>query len=176
MNPYAKIYNKKCRKGICYTIRKGLEYHKNLKIVHPQNSFEIKKQTSQMDCIKIFNKYKYFVSYDPCTFLQVISSLSGCITIVVKIDGLSKEDWLNTLACTEYLKETGEKLYGIAYGKEEIEFAKNTLHLVEEQWININKFIKKKYIELFVNDINNFEYQVNTVENNFYIIMCIKYK
>ena len=168
INPYAQINNTNSRSGICYTIRKANAYHKKLKIVHPPKSFEI-KQPSQMECIKIFNKYKYFVSYDPCTFYSIIAAMCGCISVVVKVDGLSKEDWLNTLACTEYLKETGEKLYGIAYGKEEIEFAKNTLHLVEEQWININKFIKKKYIESFINDINNFEYQVNTVENNFYM-------
>jgi hypothetical protein len=94
--------------------------------------------------------------------------MCGCISVVVKVDGLNKEEWLNTLAPAEYLKETGEELYGVAYGEEEIEFSKNTLHLVEQQWINIDKFFKKKYVESFINDINNYESQINTVENNFY--------
>jgi hypothetical protein len=168
INPYAQIYNKNSRGGICYTIRKGLEYHKTLKMVHPSKSFEIKKQTSQTDCIKIFNKYKCFVCYDPCTFLQIIACLCGCITIVIKVDGVNKQEWLNTTACVEYLKETGEQLYGVAYGIEEIEFSKSTLHLVKEQWVNINNFFKKKYVDSFVSDINNFRSQINKVENNFY--------
>ena len=44
INPYAQIYNKNSRGGICYTIRKGLEYHKTLKMVHPSKSFEIKNK------------------------------------------------------------------------------------------------------------------------------------
>jgi hypothetical protein len=168
ISKYIQNNNIEIRNGICYTIRKGIHMHKELVMKHPPNSFEILNSCGLIECIDIFNKYKYFLSYDPLTFYNIIAAMCGCISIVVKVDGLSKEDWLNTLAPVEYLKETGEPLYGLAYGEEEIEFAKSTLHLVEEQWININKFFKKKYVESFINDINNFESQINTLENNFY--------
>ena len=167
INPYAQINNTNSRSGICYTIRKANAYHKKLKIVHPPKSFEI-KQPSQMECIQIFNRHKYFVSYDPCTFLLVIAALCGCVPVVVKIDGVSKEDWLNTLAPIEYLKETKEPLYGVAYGREEIKFAEETIHLVKEQWDKIKKYQINKYVTPFFNDIINFENQINNVESNFY--------
>jgi hypothetical protein len=137
-------------------------------MTHQSNSVELSANGELLDYVNVFNIYEYFYSYDPCTFYSVIAAMCGCISVVVKVEGLSKEDWLNILAPIEYLKETGEQLYGIAYGEEEIEFAKNTIHLVEKQWININKYFRKKYVDSFVNDINNFENQLNTVENNFY--------
>ncbi len=171
VSPYIKNNNKEKRSGACYTIRKGHNIHKKyIEQLHPPppNSFEINRSHQLLDCVNIFNNFEYFYSYDTISFLPMISAMCGCISIVVKVDGLNKEDWLNTLAPIEYLKETGEPLYGVAYGEEEIEFAKSTLHLVEEQWVNINKFFKKKYLESFINDINNFENQINTLENNFY--------
>jgi len=173
INPCAVVSNKNTRNGVCYTIRKGLKYHKNLKFVHPSNSFEIKREMSQMDCIKIFNKYKYFVSYDPLTFLQILALLCGCVTVVVKVNGVKKEDWLNTLVSMEYLKESGEPLYGIAYGKEEIKFAEDTLHLVKEQWEKIKNYQINKYVVSFINDINNFEKQINSVQSNYYKLNTI---
>ena len=106
------------RKGTCFTIRKSIQTHgKTKQSIHPPRSFEITRKHTQLDCIKIFNNHKFFISYDSLTFLSVISALCGCVSIVVKVDGLSKQDWINTTAAAEYLRETGETtLYGIAYG------------------------------------------------------------
>jgi len=170
ISPYIKNNNREPRSGICYTIRKGNEYHHNkVKIIHPPNSFEVTRNYKLLECINIFNTYEYFYSYDPCTFFNIIAAMCGCISVVVKVIGQSKNDWLNTLSVAEYLKESGELLYGVAYGEEEIEYAKTTLHLVEGQWISINDFFKKKYVETFINDMNNLENQSNTIENNFYL-------
>jgi hypothetical protein len=170
INPMINNYNLNPRKGTCFTIRKSKNIHvKTKKTVHPPNSFEITRKHTQIDCIKIFNKYRYFISYDPLTFLSVIAALCGCISIVVKIDGLSKQDWLNTTAAAEYLKESGENtLYGIAYGGDDLQNAINTLHLAKDQWSRIVKNSKDKYIVSFINDINNFNNNINTIKNNFF--------
>ena len=171
VSPHIKNNNKEQRFGTCYTIRKAHQIHKyHIQLVHPPppNSVELYKLGDMLEYVNIFNTFEYFYSYDPSTFYTIIAAMCGCISVVVKVDGLSREDWLNTTACAEYLKETGEPLYGVAYGEEEIEFAKSTLHLVEKQWINILNYSKKKYIEPFICDINNFEKQINTIENNFY--------
>jgi len=165
ISKYIKNNNRCCRNGICYTTRKGYSYHSIINKI--SNSFEVKRNHGIIECVNIFNTYEYFYSYDPLTFLTVIAAMCGCVSIVMKVEGLSKEEWLSTIAPFEYLKETGEPLYGIAYGEEEIEFAKRTLHLVEKQFVNINNYFKKKYIESFINDINNFENQLNKVENNY---------
>jgi hypothetical protein len=169
INPMINNFNLNSRKGTCFTIRKSKNIHgKTKKKVHPPNSFEVTRIHTQIDCIKIFNKHRYFISYDPLTFLSVIAALCGCISIVVKIDGLSKQDWLNTTAAAEYLKESGENtLYGIAYGGDDLQNAINTLHLAKDQWSRIVKNSKDKHIVSFINDINNFNNNINTINNNY---------
>ena len=170
VNPLAVNHNLPTREGTCYTIRKLFETHgKNKQFVHPPNSFEITRAHTQEDYITIFNKYEYFISYDSITFLFVIAALCGCVSIVVKVDGLSKEDWLNTTSAAEYLKESGENtLYGIAYGADDLENAKSTLHLVKEQWNKIVNYSVNKCVLPFINEINNWDSNVNTLNNNFY--------
>ena len=167
--PNIKNYNENNRSGTCFTIRKGYSCHPNMSLIHPSNSFEITRQHSQSDCISIFNNHEYFICYDSITFLYVIAGLCGCISIVVPVNGLSKQDWINTTVLAEYFKESEEKvLYGIAYGMEDIEFAKNTINLVKEQWSKIIQFSKDKYILSFIDDINNWDSNINTIQNNFY--------
>ena len=170
VNPLAINHNLPTRQGTCYTIRKEHHTHGNsMRRVHPSRSFEVTMSHTQEDYIKIFNQYKYFISYDSITFLSVIAALCGCISIVVKVDGLSKEDWLNTTVVAEYLKESGEPtLYGIAYGHDDLENAINTLHLVKEQWNKIVSYSVNKYVVPFINDINNWDININTLNNNFY--------
>jgi hypothetical protein len=168
INPYAVNNNLPSRSGTCFTIRKAINTHGKMpQIVHPPGSTEIKHHT-QMECINIFNNHKYFISYDSITFLTVIAAICGCISIVKKVDGLSKQDWINTTVASEYLKVSGEDmLFGIAYGAEEVKKATNTLHLVKEQWERIVQFSKDKYVASFIQDINDFPNMVNIVHNNF---------
>jgi hypothetical protein len=106
--------------------------------------------------------------YDSLTFLYIISALCGCIPVIYKVDGLNKRDWINTTALSEYCKyKNNYNLYGIAYGFEDIEFAKNTIHLFKEQWDDIIEFTKTT-LQLLINDIQNFEKMNNTVENNYF--------
>jgi len=170
IHPLAVNLNLPLRKGTCFTIRKLLQTHgKNIKRIHKPNSFEITRNHSQIECIKIFNRHKYFISYDSITFLSIISALCGCISIVVKVDNLSKKDWLNTTVASEYLKHSGETaLYGVAYGVDDLPNAINTIHVARKQWENILIFSKKTYIMEFINNINNWENNINTIGNNFY--------
>lgn len=170
INPCAVNQNLSTRSGTCFTIRKATGTHGKMPdMIHPSNSFEITRDHTQMQYIEIFNNHKYFISYDSLTFLSVIAALCGCISIVKKVDGLSKDDWLNTTCEAVYLKESGENnLYGIAYGSDDLEYAINTIHMAGEQWKRINNFSKEKFVLKFINDINNWETMTNTIENNFY--------
>ena len=171
-NPYIKQRNFGKRFGICYTIRKAYAVHKKINFVHPKRSFEIKREHSQVDYIKFFNNFEYFLSYDPLTFLSHIAALCGCISIVYKIEGLDKSAWLKTTYYNDYLTSKGlTNLYGIAYGYEDIEYAKNTMHLVEEQLNDIINYSKETQIISFINDLKNFENMENTVENNYITLL-----
>jgi CTP synthase (UTP-ammonia lyase) len=96
--------------------------------------------------------------------------MCGCISVVIKVEGISSQlEWLQTTAVAQYAKENKiDKLYGIAYGLDEINWARNTIHLVEEQWIKIKEFCKEKTIKPFLEDLKNIESLENTVENNFF--------
>lgn len=170
ISPIIKTLDLNLREGWCFTIRKK-QYHQKITYVHPPNSFEITRNHNQKDYVKYFNKYKYFISYDPVTFLSVIAALCGCISIVKKIDGINKNDWLNNTPYSQYLKELNIKsLYGIAYGKEELEFATNTVHMATEQWNMIQKYMEEKNVSFFLNEITslqNEDIMMNTVQNNF---------
>jgi len=166
INPLLKNINNNKRNGWCYTMRKSC-YHKNLINLHPNDSYEITRQHTQDNCVEIFNKYEYFVSYDPLTFLSIMAPLCGCISIVHKVEGLTKYEWLSTLSVIDYMKyKCISDLYGIAYGLEEIEYAKTTIHLVEEQWKDIVQY--NNSVKLFIDDIKMFDKMENTIKNNYY--------
>ena len=170
INPLVKNYNNPLRKGYCHTFRK-CHWHKTIRHVHPPNSFEL-LGNKLIDCINIFNKYKIFISYDPLTFLNIIAAICGCISIVVKVDGIPNHaEWLKTTAVYSYLKDKNiDKLYGIAYGSEEVQWARDTMHLVSQQWDDILEYCKNDTILPFLKDITDFDTvnAENTIENIFF--------
>ena len=170
INPLINNCNDPLRKGYCHTFRKT-QFHKKLKYAHHPNSQEVKREHKVIQCINIFNKRKFFISYDPLTFLNIIAAMCGCISVVIKIDGLTEIEWLKTTTAYPYLKANNlNKIYGIAYGLSEVEWAKNTLPLVKQQWIDICEFMKQNTVIPFLNDIKNLDnikYLVNTVKNNY---------
>ena len=168
VNPLAKNNNLGKRIGTCYTLRKS-HYHKKIQLVHPPNSFNVDSHSSQLELISHFNKYKYFISYDPLTFISVIAALCGCISIVKKVDGMSKDEWLKNTAFGDYIKDTGvTTIYGIAYGSDDLTNAIDTLHLVKQQVEDITDFMINKYVKSFINDMENYDNLTNRVKNIYY--------
>ena len=95
--------------------------------------------------------------------------LCGCISIVAPMPDMSKDEWLKTTAGYGYLLSNNIKgYYGFAYGVEEIEWAKSTIHLAKQQWDDIITY-NNKFYESFVEDLNHLEDGTlqNTVENNY---------
>lgn len=169
INPKIKN-NNNVKNDYCFTLRKKF-YHKKIDYIHPKNSYEISHKNTQDDYINIFNKYKYFISYDPLTFLINIATLCGCISIVYPINGIDKISWIKMTGIAEYFDKINKyDLYGVAYGNsiEEISFAENTIDLATEQWTQILKYYEETHINKFIEDINNFENMQNTILNNFY--------
>jgi hypothetical protein len=157
INQYAKKINFGERYGTCFSLRKSVIIHQNIQMVHPSDSFELTRDHSQMDHIHIFNKYKWFMCYDALTFFIVIAAICGCIPVVYKIHGMNKQQWIQTTAAAAYVKSKGlDSLYGIAYGKEDMQYAADTIHLVKQQWEDILKFNIESNIMPFVDDIQHF--------------------
>jgi len=181
INPIIEKYNFNEREGTCYTIRKGRLIHKNnFHIDHAENLFELLGDHSLCECVDFFNKFKFFKCYDPLSFYVIVSALCGCIPIVHKIEGLSKQDWIRTTSAYQYTKDKGlDNLYGIAYGEEDLQYAIDTIHLVREQWNDIQYYCKEKTIIPFISDIlflknsNNIDDKMdNNVQANYFIPLC----
>ena len=95
--------------------------------------------------------------------------LCGCVSIVAPMPNMSKDEWLKTTAGYGYLSSNKiNGYYGIAYGQEEIEWAKSTIHLAKQQWDDIISY-NHKFYESFVEDLNHLEdgTLTNTIENNY---------
>ena len=165
-----KKYNTELKRENCCHAFKKTQIHKNgFDIIHPPHSFEVIKYNSQKDCVDIFNRYEYFICYDPISFITIMAAICGCISIVCPIHGIDELTWIKIGAIKEYIEKNNiNKLYGIAYGLENIEWAKSTLHLVKQQWEDITKYYANKHIPIFIKDINNFHENQNTIENVFY--------
>lgn len=69
------------------------------------------------------NKIRYFISFDRASYFNVLAALSGCVSVQIPIDGLSKEEWRETTKHTRH---------GVAYGLGDIDWALQTRDLLIE--------------------------------------------
>jgi hypothetical protein len=77
---------------------------------------------------------------------------------------MNKQQWIQTTAAAAYVKSKGlDSLYGIAYGREDMQYAMDTIHLVKQQWEDILKFNIESNIAPFVDDIQHFYDMPNKV-------------
>lgn len=93
------------------------------------------------------NTIKYFVTFDHATYHSILASLAGCISVVIPVDGLSKEQWKKQLPIAKY---------GVAYGFDDIDWAiqtkddlRNRLNEIESentvQVLNFISLIKQRF-------------------------------
>jgi hypothetical protein len=154
------------REGYCHIIRKAHVYGIIDLSHHPPNSVHIDDMSQ---AVEEFKKREFFVCYDPLTFYCFAATICGCITILIN-PNITKRNWIDRFAIGKYFKHIGHyDLYGIAYGdtKEEISFAKNTIHLAKQQWNDIAEYLTNSTIYPFVQDLNNLLLLTNNVKNVF---------
>lgn len=130
------------RSGSCYLFKKASSFHKKITMIHPKDAILI-DSCSLEEVIDIFNRTEYFYCYDPYSFYTTIAALCGCIPIVYPIEGLSKEDWVKTKSTSLVCPRAQKNLSGIAYGIEDIQYAKETLCDVRRDKADLIEFGKK---------------------------------
>lgn len=141
------FYNKnEPRKGDCYLIKKGndKEHNKHLPNAIRLDDYPKYGDKANQYLADIFNKCERFISYDTATWLNVMASLCGCESIVIPDANVTPEQWHSGY---QYFK------YGISYGFSDLEYAKQTQHLllpellkIESETIQQTKdFIKTAY-------------------------------
>ena len=81
-------------------------------------------QVQTMDALnEMYNGAKYFVSFDVETYHSVLAAMAGCISIIVPQEGLTKEQLFERLP---------DWKYGIAYGFDDLDHARETQGLVHQ--------------------------------------------
>jgi hypothetical protein len=173
LNPKIINNNNLDRIGYCYTLRKVSIHKEKIIHIHPSDALFIKYNITHEEAITIFNNHKYFICYDPLTFLGIISILCGCITIIYPIKNVDKLTWMKTTPFWDYIENNNlNNFYGLAYGIDDLEFAKSTLHLADNFIRSAIDSINNKYVNLFIQDLKDFNQPcklINTVQNNFFI-------
>jgi hypothetical protein len=76
------------------------------------------------------NQTKTFISYDSATYYSTIAALCGAISVVIPDGENSKEEYKIKFPLCKY---------GVAWGLEDIEWAKSTQHKVREYLIEMEK-------------------------------------
>ena len=106
------------RSGECYIVKKG--GNKNLD-KHSPHAVNIDIFKGDEYLADLFNEKETFISYDAMTFHSVQAALCGCLSIIIPDKGVTKE---------EYFEKTPHHRYGIAYGMDDIQHAKETQRLL----------------------------------------------
>ena len=114
----------------------------------------IEHKNSSDEFVDFFLKKDLFLSFDPFTFMNIIASLCGCISIIKKINGLNFKEWVN-----------GEPFnkYGIAYGQEGIEHALETQHLLLPHITEMYNQNTNNVLNLITNIETQFNIKINKI-------------
>jgi hypothetical protein len=150
-------YNMPRTNEICYIVKKGYYLSKirnAFQRYHITNGINLDSIRTHSELTQIFNTTKYFFCYDPCSFLVIFALLCGCIVYIEPIDNYTEEEWLYSVS----FNKCG-RLKGLAYGTENLEYARSTIHEAAEQCKHL---IEKSNatVDTFLDDIVNKNYLI----------------
>jgi len=100
------------RYGSAYCLRKG----KHRKIVHDLSDSVLIDGKSHVEIAQIFKRVKSFYSYDIYTNYSQYAALCGADSIIIPESSVSESEWHPNV----------ENRYGLAYGLENLDFARGT--------------------------------------------------
>lgn len=124
------FYDKNLKRsgGCFYTKNQPLQtlHHKNTDLCL-DNTYNLSEDERNIYLAKIFNEKEYFVCYSHRSGIAKLAALCGCITIVIPYDNTPYDYWYEnfpSLRC------------GISYGPNNIQHAKDTIHMVKQNVLN----------------------------------------
>ena len=144
------------RSGTVFSVRKAYLFHgDDWAFIHPANATELPRAATMNETIRAFLTHRYYVCYDPYSYLAWIAAMLGCTTIVHPLRGLTKQQWLMSSYLGGYLEYAGiDDVAGIAYGwnAAEIEHAEQTKHVVREEMFRVKAYAHSVTVPRFVRD------------------------
>lgn len=118
-----KNENRHVKGTTCYMVRKG--HHRKSFDFHPADALcidDFAKKGDKQYLYEVFNHHEYFICYDDISFIPVQAALCGCIPIVIPRE--PGDGFLDSYGPAD------KKRNGIAYGPDDVQWAKDTMHLV----------------------------------------------
>lgn len=113
------------RSGTCYILRKGRDRAPSAdKLDGP-----VIDNRSHQEIAEIFNNHEFCVSYDLHTMYSVYAAMCGCKSIIEPDPTMKKSEW----------QPITELTYGVAYGREDLEWALKTKGLMIEHHTQIQE-------------------------------------
>lgn len=135
-----KNRNTSNRAGSCRMIRKGRKLS-GIKIPTKDNAIRLDGK-SHIEIAEIFNKTEIFFCHDPYTMYCYYAARCGCVPVVVPQMGLSRKKW----------RDGFEIKNGVAYGEDEIDWAKATRSALMSDMKNA-KLEETKQLKVFLSKI-----------------------
>lgn len=163
MDPNVKNKNF-VKSGSCYLFKKASSFHKQIQLIHPPDALLI-DPFNNSEIIEVFQQKKFFYCYDPYSFYDVMAALCGCIPVIYPIKGVTKKEWLKTRMAFSHK----ENISGIAYGREELPYAENSIGKFEEDLREGRTYEKNTVKQLIIKAKGHFFNAVfakNTVANS----------
>ena len=103
----------------------------------------------------MFAEYKFTQLINPYSYWSFLAAMSGAVSVVYPIHGVTKEQWTQSIFFYEYLQTTGKRFIpGVAYGwvKSELEFARETMHELRAFLIDAKKWGEQVTVDRFARD------------------------
>lgn len=122
------------REGSAYLVRKG----EGKIFIHPEDAICV-DGLSHSETAEILKRVKTFYSYDLYTAYSLFAVVAGCDSIVVPDDNITLENW--------YPSEADR--FGLAYGVEQLEWARKTTPKVLER-LHSEESKNRKNVEKFI--------------------------
>lgn len=141
---YFKDYRAERPYKECFTFRKAHDSISNIDVLHQPDAIELGFNMSDEYLINLFNVCERFYCYDTESYLNVLASLCGCDSIVVPTRTSNRDEVMGQLAFK----------YGVAYGVEEIEQARDTREQLREYLLQKEYKQSQDVKVLFTNLIN----------------------
>ena len=113
------------------------------------------KASDDTEISNLFNRKKYFYSYDTFSMYIIYAGLCGCIPIVRKIENMNKKDWLINYGPMGFSLTNEDNFPGIAYGIEDIPYAEKTIDQFTDFYYKCKKY-EIKTVNNFINNVSTY--------------------
>jgi len=103
----------------CFMVKKGV----GKKMIHESNAIDFLPFLDDDNSRDIFNDCEMFISYDYASMHSIQAALCGCVSVVIPDENVDRDEFISK---RPYFK------YGIAYGMDDIERAKETMPMMRD--------------------------------------------